>query len=93
MGMTSVDARRTARTWERIISSFALLLMLAAIVAMLRGNADWLGWIATGLLVIYAIREFMIGSENVAARIKVNAGKDGVKGEMSSETHPTGDDA
>lgn len=85
------DARRAARTWERVLSALAMLLLLAFIVTLLEGNADWLGWIAMGLIVILGLREFMVGSENVAARIDFSAGKDGFKGELDSGAIKDGD--
>lgn len=85
------DTRRAIRTIERTLSAFAALAILAWIVGLLEGNADWLGWIAMALLIILGIREFMIGSENVAARIGLDASKDGIKAELDSEAIHDGD--
>ncbi len=87
----SPDARRAFRTAERVLSAIAALGILAWIVGALSANADWLGWIATGLLIILGLREFMIGSENVAARVGIKAGKDGINAELDSEAIHDGD--
>ena len=81
----NADGRRAARTIERVLSALAAIGLLAWIVGLLGDSADWLGWIATGLLIILGIREFMVGSENVAARIGVKAGRDGIDATLSSE--------
>ena len=85
--MGSADSRRAWRTVERVLSAIAMLAMLGFIVAFLRGDADWLGWIAMGLIVILAMREFLIGSENVAARIDFSASKDGLTSRLESNAN------
>jgi len=82
--MTS-DSRRAWRTIERVVSALIAIGLLAWIIGLLDGQSDWLGWIATGLLIVLGMREFMTGSENVAARIGIKAGKDGINAELDSE--------
>ena len=85
------DTRRAWRTVERVLSALIALGIVAAIVALLKEEADWLGWIAMTLLGLLILREFMVGSENVAARINFKGSKDGVSAELDSEAIHDGD--
>jgi cytochrome c biogenesis protein CcdA len=84
------DSRRAWRTIERVASAFAALGLLAWIIGLLGDNSEWLGWIAMGLLAILGLREFMVGSENVAARLDLSFGRDGAKANLDSKTTDTG---
>lgn len=85
------DTRRAARTFERIFAALFSLGLLAWLIALLSDQPEWLGWIAMALLIILGMREFMIGSENVAARFRLKAGKDGIDSEIDSEVVKDGD--
>ncbi len=85
------DTRRASRTIERVLSALIALGLLGWIVGLLEGNADWLGWIAMGLLIILGLREFMVGSENVAARLDLSVNKDGASAKLDSEAVHDGD--
>lgn len=85
------DTRRALRTIERAVSAIVGIGILAWIVGLLEAQPDWLGWIATGLLIILGLREFMVGSENVAARVGIKANREGIDAELDSEVVRDGD--
>lgn len=88
----SADSRRAARTAERVFNALAELALLAWIVGLLRENAEWLGWIAMGLLIKDGLRELMIGGENVAARLDLSLSRDGARGSFNNRPDDPGGD-
>jgi len=72
------DQRRAARTAIHAIGAIAMLIMLAWIIH----KTDSPTGIGMGLVLILLIRELFHGIENVAARMKVHAGADGIDAEV-----------
>lgn len=74
------DRRRAVRTTVHTIGAVAMLGMLAWIVWRIPDGK--LQAIALGLILILMLREVFHGAENVTARIKFGAGRDGVNAEV-----------
>lgn len=76
------DTRRAFRTVVNAISALLILALIAVFADKL--DQEWLGWIVLGLVIITGIREIFHGAENVTARIKIAANKDGLNTELDT---------
>lgn len=74
------NTRRAIRTVIHATGALAMLGFLWWIVPRLQGGQ--LTILCMGLLAILFVREVFHGAENVAARVKFSANKDGISGEV-----------
>ena len=74
------DMRRAIRTFVHTFGALVMLAFLGWIIW--KANGGQLTLIGLGLVAILFLRECLHGVENVAARIKFNAGRDGLSGEI-----------
>lgn len=80
------DTRRAIRTTTHVIGALVMLVFLGWIIWKLSGDKTLL--IGLGLVGILAIREVFHGAENVTARIKFKAGRDGFETDVDPEDRP-----
>lgn len=74
------DTRRAVRTGVHTLGALVMLVLLAWIVGKAQGPQ--LTVIGLGLVAILFVREMFHGAENVTARIKFGATRDGLTGEV-----------
>lgn len=79
--MTMVpDTRRTIRTIVHTVGAIVMIGFLGWIID--KSEGEQLTLIGLGLVSILMLRELFHGVENVAARVKFGAGKNGVNAEI-----------